>query len=154
MSAADARTLINRYTGLAGNPPTTTEAIGAQTPEENARTLKFVAEATKALISQQAISTGDARMLVNLFSELTGAAPDPAAIAIPAETSAGLALALQRLGNGLEDLIRQGRHQTGSTGHQLLNMFTSTTGDAPAAVPDADGTPIATIKPFSFLDDE
>ena len=136
MSAADARILINRYLNLTGSPPTTTEAIAAQTNEEKARTLKFVAEATKALISQRAISTVDARMLANLFSDLDGDAPTPDAQSVLPGESGDLALAIQRLGNGLEDLIRQGvmsRQQA----RQLLNTFASTTGDVPPEDPSA-----------------
>ena len=136
MSAGDARILINRSLNLTGSPPTTTEAIAAQTNEEKARTLKFVAEATKALISQRAISTVDARMLANLFSDLDGDAPTPDAQSVLPGESGDLALAIQRLGNGLEDLIRQGvmsRQQA----RQLLNTFASTTGDVPPEDPSA-----------------
>ena len=153
MSPANARTLVNRFVGLSGSPPTSSESVAAQTNEQNANTLRLLTIATGAGIDQKAMTTADARLLINAFSELTGAAPTPAETTVTAGGSAGRALALQRLGNGLEDFVRQGVINR-QTARLIFNEFADTTGDAPADVPDEAGTPIATIKPFSFLDDE
>ena len=147
ISRSTALQIYNRFARTTGDLPSATDAIAAAgTAHDKARSIRYLVDGLKDAIQQGIIGKTTARDLFNNFAMTTGAPPTPAETSITAGSSAELALALQRLGNALDDFIKRGVMDR-QTARQLLNTFASTTGDAPAEDPS-----VAAGDAFSWED--